>query len=712
MRKIIANPPASLSQCVSDLAVVALSFALLLFVIAALGRLGLGVGLNIVPLGEDLNWIDMLQRGRGAETARLFWAMDHRNPLSPWWYIAARDLILSYEWGLLALRYLMALLLACSSYVMIVAICGQRSRVFAVSVALGVVMWMANRYTDQIYWNFQGALAATLISIAAYSLSQSQTSHARQFYVLSVLMYFIAFATYTVQCGALFAIGYLALRKELGELQSWSFPGIAGAVARAAIETAPYLILFAGFLLIWTTVINPAAVSAFRIEFDPLRLLASIREGLWTGDLDVFAGWVLKSPHAPTFIGVGTIIGIAFLFYLRSRMPREESAPVLSFRSCIDLAIVVLCVAAPTIFLETVSDQWRPGSRWPMIYQFTTPMIFFLIAAIGSIVMPVRRLWPLFVGFITAVGLTFTLGHNRVQNDFSRGDVLAREGLRRVVAEDFLAGYRAPIQFILMLDHAWWWRSLDTLSPVTARVWLGRSDISFRLMPTEPSPSPHYEAWWQPRFGNDSEGLKNAKVWGGAVPYEAVRVLRLLKGGAVDRLGSIGKEDIEDLMGWYASWEREQPLKLRNVTPKDICPLHWKADQDLLGNGWDVTEKNIDGQPFRWTVQKQAQLTLPNVCGRPTSIRVSLVGSVFRRNRDELRLTLDDIQLSYTRREEPGRYILEAALPASLSLTKPTMTLSLIVPQLDRVAGASRRLGVAVNSIEVFNSPKGSSMIR
>jgi hypothetical protein len=41
----------------------------------------------------------MLQHGRGPETARLLWA----QPADPWWYIAARQLILNFDTGLLVL---------------------------------------------------------------------------------------------------------------------------------------------------------------------------------------------------------------------------------------------------------------------------------------------------------------------------------------------------------------------------------------------------------------------------------------------------------------------------------------------------------------------------------------------------------------------------------------------------------------------------------
>ena len=102
----------------SDSAFILAALAALLLIIATLGALGFGVGFDVFPIGEDNNWIDMLQRGRGAEAARLFWAIDHRNPLSPWWYIAARPIILGFDAGLLALRYAIAALLAFAAYCM------------------------------------------------------------------------------------------------------------------------------------------------------------------------------------------------------------------------------------------------------------------------------------------------------------------------------------------------------------------------------------------------------------------------------------------------------------------------------------------------------------------------------------------------------------------------------------------------------------------
>src|SRR5262249_43334721 len=143
-----------------DALFILMSLAGFLLLIGGLGILGFSVGFKIGPIGEDYNWIDMLQRGRGAEAARLLWAYDPRNPLSPWWYIGARSLILSFDAGLLTLRYTLAAVLAFSSYLLVISVAGLRARPFALGLAVLIIFWMANRYTDQIIWNFQGAFAA------------------------------------------------------------------------------------------------------------------------------------------------------------------------------------------------------------------------------------------------------------------------------------------------------------------------------------------------------------------------------------------------------------------------------------------------------------------------------------------------------------------------------------------------------------------------
>ena len=195
-----------------DITYILASLAAVILLIATLGAFGFRASLNIFPFGEDNNWIDMLRRGSGADAARLLWALDHRNPLSPWWYIAARKIILNFDGGLLALRYGIAGVLAVSTYYMVVMVAGRQARAFALGLAMLVMVWMANRYTEQIIWNFHGALAASVLSVATYAHFLADGRRRHFLYAISIITWFIAFATYTIQCGAVLAIGYLAFR--------------------------------------------------------------------------------------------------------------------------------------------------------------------------------------------------------------------------------------------------------------------------------------------------------------------------------------------------------------------------------------------------------------------------------------------------------------------------------------------------------------------
>ena len=202
---LVPNCPNSLlvvrwvqSPSAVDIALILAGLAGFGLLIVALGSLGFGVGFNIGPIGEDYNWVDMLQSGPGAQAARLLWAFDHRNPLSPWWYIAARTLILRFDWGLLVLRYAMAGVLAVSSYLLVISVAGRQARPFGLGLAVLITFGMANRYTDQIIWNFQGALAASILSVAAYARFLKAARAPYHLYVLSLVLWFVAFATYTI----------------------------------------------------------------------------------------------------------------------------------------------------------------------------------------------------------------------------------------------------------------------------------------------------------------------------------------------------------------------------------------------------------------------------------------------------------------------------------------------------------------------------------
>ena len=439
---------------VLDSAFILAALAALLLVIATLGALGFGVGFDVFPIGEDNNWIDMLQRGRGAEAARLFWAIDHRNPLSPWWYIAARPIILGFDAGLLALRYAIAAVLALAAYCMAVTVAGGRARAFALGIAMVSVVWMANRYTEQIIWNFQGALAASLLSVAAYARFVEEGRRSYRLYAISIVLWFVAFATYTIQCGAVLAIGYLAFRRApapgLDALHS-----VLERARAAVLDTLPYLVLFGLFFLLWQTTMGPFA-PAISFHFSGAALLQSLREGVWTSDLAQFYQNVVTSPHRLAFIAAAAVCGaVAFLALQWRERRAAAAAPGVGGRGLVDVLVVVACIAAPTIALESGSDTWTPGTRWPMIYQLTSPVLLlaFVAALLWAAAPPLRaRLWSGAVALAIAIGALFSLGHNRLQVEYTANEKFIRDSMRRLVAEDLAAGLNPPTQILLKLD--------------------------------------------------------------------------------------------------------------------------------------------------------------------------------------------------------------------------------------------------------------------
>jgi hypothetical protein len=693
-----------LAPPVLDCIYVVAAFFVWLVLVAVLGALGFGVGFDVSPIGEDYNWIDMLQRGRGAEAARLLWAIDHRNPLSPWWYIAARSIILGFDAGLLALRYLISVVLAISAYALVLTIAGQRARAFGLGLAMVIVVWTANRYTDQIIWNFEGALAASLLSVAAYARFLMQGRRSYRLYAASVVLWFIAFGTYTVQCGAVLAIVYLALRHAPTRNRS-IVRQTNERVLNAGLDATPHLVVFLLFILVWQTTMGPFA-PAISFNFSTPALLRSLQEGLLSGDLAIFYDRFVASPDRVAFVaGAAVCGGVGFLLLQRRERGCSEIAPVISHGGLVDVLVTVACIAAPTILLESTSAVWGPGTRWPMINQLTTPALFLAVLALLVLRAPGgsnKQLWSVGVAAAIGTGALFSLAHNYRQNEFTRYERFVRDSIWRLVAEDSLVGRKPPTQVLLMLEppNRFWWRSSDILSPTIARVWLGRDDVSFRLLPWSSSDSPSWAPWWRVRFGPDGDGVGNAKVWGGTVPYEQLRILDV-QGRSARR---VTRADRADFAGWEVEWDRSGPISLAAIDPGKLCPMRWSADQDAILNGWSEGERDDRG-PVRWTSSRSARLTFPASCSGRAVLRVIVAYGVSMRPIESLRLSVNGQRVAYRRERTGGNFVYEAELDARVLSDRPILRLDLEVDVLDTVAGAARQFGVAVRGVEILSAP-------
>ena len=676
--------------------------ALTIGVSAFLGSLGLQFGFGVAPLGEDYAWLDLLQTGNGADTASLWWAGSQRNPLAPWWHIAAKDVILGFDAGLLSLRYAMAALLALSTYYMVVIVAGRRSRSFALGLGIVIVFWMASRHTALV-WNFQGALSASLLSVATYG-HFFKSGRLSYLLLTSILLYFVAIATYTIQCGAAIAIGYLALRRQWGSDEGHQ-PGIFKGVILAICDTAPYVALFGLFLLIWRATIRPNIVAIFTLHFEPQALLASLREGIWNTDFTTFfvrayyisPDWIIITLMAA---GCGLLALIALQFHRRMS---GINPSIIRFPQLLDVVIVLGCIAAPTIALESSSQVWTPGTRWPEIYQLTSPAIF-LSCGMAVLMLTTRAgllrqwMWAALVGLAVGIGELFSLANNQTQVDATRHDKHIRNSIVRLVSEDLALGRRPPEQILLILDGAARGGSgLAILSPIIAHVWLQRDDIAFRLVNWFPPPSSDFASWWRIRFGPDSEGVTNAKTFGGTVPYDQIRILHVTDRAAQRILVA----DQSDFSGLEVEWDRDSPITFPGVDLTKLCPFTWSADQDVLASGLAPPERDRQGA-FRWTASTSARVTFPAVCPDHSTLRVVLARAVGD-NQDKLILWANGLKLQYRRKTVDDNLIYEAELPAGTLSAKPTIDLELTVSALDSIPGTDKRQGgVAVREINIL----------
>lgn len=694
------------SGILGDIVFALASFAGFLLLVGGLGALGFGLGFHIGPIGEDYNWIDMLQRGPGAQAARLLWAFDFRNPLSPWWYIAARDFILHFDPGLLVLRYATAAVLALSSYLLVILVAGLRARPFALALAVLILLWMPNRYTDQIIWNFQGALAASILSVAAYAQFIGKERRFYHLYGLSLLLWFLAFATYTIQCGAVVAIGYLALRQAFSPTLDDDFVALLPLVrrlGRAVLDVVPYVVLFGLFLLIWQTTMGPLA-DAIPMKFSAVALLRSLKEGVWNEDFAIFYDRV-RSVTNPWIFVTAAGLGAGVLFWVLRWRERAvgEIAPGLGWGTLIDVLIVFASLAVPTILLESSSQTWGPGTRWPMIYQVTTPLALLVMIAIAALLISRTRpswtspFWNGTVALTAGVGVLFSLADNWVQNAIVRNETFIRESINRLVAEDLAAGHGAPTQVLLMLDkpNRLWWRSSDILSPTIARVWFKNLDTSFRLVPWFSMTGP-WASWWQIRLGSDAEGVGNAKVWGGTVPYKKIDVL-LVTERTARRLVQF---DQKDLTGFDIDWARQQPVRLAGVSDSELCPLTWTADRPAVMDGWSEPERDDKG-PVRWTISHTAHLSLPVRCSKGVRLHLVAAYAVTTGNLNSLKLSLNGRPIQYRRGSEDGDTVYEADLDAQALASSPLPTLQIAVDHLDQPVKGNRRLGIAIRRVEI-----------
>jgi hypothetical protein len=466
------------SVCI-DLLLIFAAWSSLIGTMLALQMLGLEFGFNIWPIGEFRNWLQFLQDGPNFAAAKLFWAVDHRNALSPWWYIAARPLIDAYAAAPLMLHLLAGLFVGMAAYLLFAEL--TRSRPFGLSVGMLSALFLPNVYRDEVIWNFVGALGCTLLSIWLFALFCNDRRKTG-YLAASYLVWFVAISTYTIQIGGMGAIFFVAMRKRL-LAASWP-KALAGALG----DTAPYAALLVLYLFLWITTSPLGVPTAFQLEFSYDALAKSIVFGIWNQHYHYFWIWLLTAGPQLLVIVFGILV-VTMLLLLYPLRPRDYARPT---PQLLGLSLLIgVCIAGPTIWLESMSDLWTPGTRWPMLMQFWSPFVFCLVVFTALSFVPDRFWWPLWKT-ITACAAAFfillVLGFNRTQVVHVREERTFFGELQTFVTEDRLAGAKFPRLYVIQLGEPAPFLPVLQLADRYAHTILGR-DVTYRVVKVLPAPS-------------------------------------------------------------------------------------------------------------------------------------------------------------------------------------------------------------------------------
>jgi len=436
-----------------------------------LQSLGFDFGFDIWPFGEFRNWLEFLQEGTGFNATKLFWAVDNRNALSPWWYIVARPLISLTPSAPLILHLSIGLFVGLSAYLLMMEL--TRSPAFAVSVGSLSALFIVNVYRDEVNWNFVGALGFTLLSIWFFALFCKDRRKVA-YLAASYLAWFVAFATYTIQVGAVAAIFIVSFGDRL---LRFSWPR---ALIGAFLDALPYVGFLALYGLLWITTSVIGVPGTYTLDFSFGALLASIAFGLWNDHYLAFWNWL--SVIDPWLAGIVFLLLslsiISLLYVLGPRGSRPTS------RSLGFALLVGACVVAPTILLEASSDVWVPGTRWPMVMQFWSPLLF-CVLAFGAMSRLPDRLWRPCWQILSALAAAFVillaLGFNRTQILHVRQERAFFEQLLSAVVQDRVSGRSFPRRYLIQLAEPAPFLPVVILADRYAHTLLGR-DVSFRVV--------------------------------------------------------------------------------------------------------------------------------------------------------------------------------------------------------------------------------------
>jgi hypothetical protein len=463
----------------NDLLLILAVWSLLITTLLVLQMLGFDFGFNVWPTGEFRSWIQYLQEGDGVNATKLFWAMDNRNALSPWWYIFARPLINATPAAPLILHLLVGLFVGIAAYLLLAEL--TRSRPFALSVGSLSALFIPNAYLSDVIWHLVGALGCTLMSIWLFALFCKDRLKSG-YLAASYLAWFVAISTYTIQIGAMGAVFFVSLRERLS-MVPWP-RAVVGAVA----DALPYALLLILYVMLWITTSWAGVPGALHFQFSFDALAKSIAFAFWNGNYQTFWIWLIDA--GPRLMALAfVLLTVAMLALLRAMGVGNYARPTM--QSLAFVFLISACVVGPTVVLEAISDVWIPGTRWPMVMQFWSPLVVCVLVFTAMSAVPDRFWWPLWKG-VTACATAFiillVLGFNHTQVVHVRKERTFFNELQSAVTQDGISGLTFPRRYVIQYAETAPLIPVGHLADVYAHTILGRH-VTFEFVTVLPEPS-------------------------------------------------------------------------------------------------------------------------------------------------------------------------------------------------------------------------------
>jgi hypothetical protein len=556
--------------------------------------------------------------------------------------------------------------------------------------------------------------------------------------VLSVLLYFLAVATYSLQVTMLLAIPILAVARYGGV-----GPGVSWRkrIGLAALDTAFYGFALALFLAIWIGARSESHDAHFTLSLAGIQDNASqsIRLFLWHNDytqlvLATEAHWRLAILVPAVVVSI-TAFAVLFSWVSRTgtavRQSEETSSAVgpgayqpSLLATIAQTVAVAIALALGTILVESLaSEVWPPGHRSRMIRQVAQPLLF------GSVVFAIaflaERLRPRLGRFVAIGGMaalcTFafvgTLENNRLLNTDTAVDQRVISALKRMIPVT-----NRPVTIVLIPDGTTLPKWNAYISDEYVQTEFGSPFLYTRVLHTGP-PVTEWTDYDSVVFGPDRQGvfMMSYGMTTNWVPYSDILFVRY-DGQTVSRLDTVTAEDVA---GFRVAFQRDGPITT-TLNPETLtdCPANIDFDIPVVGTGWSEPEISPDGTTFTWMNSVKTTLDLGMAIERQLDFEAKIHTVMAPDILESVQFSVNGQPvLTEVRTDANGSTVVRGTIPASGPLTKTTKLSPVILVAIGRTSelgitvnrtvipeGGNRTLGIAFDSIRFRCASDESSL--